>query len=94
MKGLLPNDIRERDDKSGSTIPTVLNRFLMDVNKFEKLIQESKKTAASKYIDFKKFHNWFDLMKNRGKDFVNPGGFYTYIKLMIFIKDNPELFNE
>ena len=96
MKGMIPETIRLRNDKSGATIPTVLMRMLHDKDKIEKIIQAAKSNArAGKYIDLKEYENWFYRMANRSEQKklnINPGAFYNYLKTILFIEKNPVLF--
>jgi asparagine synthase (glutamine-hydrolysing) len=95
MEGILPEKIQWRNDKSGATIPTVFMRLIQDKDQFEHLINSAKQNEIiKKYIDLNKYEQWFYNLSNRTKDdkFVNPGAFYTYIKLILFIKKNPSLF--
>jgi len=96
MKEILPESIRLRNDKSGTTIPTVFMRMVNDKNKIIEIISRSKgNEKITYYIDFEKYSKWFNLMLRRSveqrKD-INPGTFYNYLKLMLFIEQNPSLF--
>lgn len=95
MEGILPEKIQWRNDKSGATIPTVFMRMIDDKDQFAQLITRAKQNEiVKKYIDLDKYEQWFYNLSNRTKDhkFVNPGAFYTYIKLILFIEKNPSLF--
>ena len=96
MKGILPETIRLRNDKSGATIPTVYMRFVKDQDKIEAFIQKAKTNPIiTRYIDIKEFELWFKRTKNRSTQkeiTANPGAFYSYLKLMLFIQKNPNLF--
>lgn len=94
MKNMLPENIRLRNDKTGATIPTVQMRLLKDKQKIGDLIQKSKtNTPISKYIDIEKFESWYqDKVSEENSKNMNPGAFYNYLKLMLFIEKNPNLF--
>ncbi len=95
MEGVLPEKIQWRNDKSGATIPTVFMRMIHDKDQFEQLISNAKQIEIiTKYIDLDKYEQWFHKLCNRTKDnkFVNPGAFYNYVKLILFIQKNPSLF--
>jgi len=98
MKGLLPKEIQWRNDKSGATIPTVFMRTLMDKDEIVKIIRSSKSNKKiTKYIDLDKYEKWFHKLLGRSVDkdeVVNPGAFYNYLKLILYIEKYPELFNE
>jgi asparagine synthase (glutamine-hydrolysing) len=98
MEGLLPTEIQWREDKSGATIPTVFMRTLMDKAEILEIIRRSKSNAKiTKYIDLDKYENWFNqlLTRSESKDrVVNPGAFYNYLKLILFIEKYPNYFND
>jgi len=70
--------------------------MLQDKDKIEKIIQAAKSnTKINKYIDLKEYENWFYRMAKRsdGKQpSINPGAFYNYLKTILFIEKNPNLF--
>lgn len=92
MKGILPETIRLRNDKSGATIPTVFMRFTKDKHKIENIILKAKSNKKiTKYIDIVKYEKWFKR-NLQGDSIINPGAFYNYLKLILFIEQNPSLF--
>jgi asparagine synthase (glutamine-hydrolysing) len=95
MKGYLPDEIRWRNDKSGATIPTVFLRTLKDKDKIMEIIEQAKSNPKiTQYIDTHKFEKWSNAFFNRSQNdrFINPGAFFNYLKLILFIKDNPSSF--
>lgn len=96
MEGMLPKEILWRNDKSGATIPTVFMRTLKDKNLIKELIDKAKTSnKVLQYIDHKKLEVWFDLLISRDEhkgELVNPAAFYNYLKLIIYIENNPKLF--
>jgi asparagine synthase (glutamine-hydrolysing) len=98
VDGILPPEIQWRNDKSGATIPTVFMRTLMDKDEIIEIIRRSKSNKKiTKYIDLDKYENWFHKLLGRSVDkdeIVNPGAFYNYLKLILYIEKYPELFNE
>ena len=98
IEGIVPKEIQWRNDKSGATIPTVLIRTLKDKDKILEIINQAKtNTRIKKYIDPEKYENWYYKIINRSKNkdkFINPGAFYNYLKLILFIDTNPGLFDE
>jgi len=95
MEGYLPDEIRWRSDKSGATIPTVFLRALKDKDKITEIIVRAKSNPKiTRYIDMDKFGKWSAAFFQRSqKDkFINPGAFFNYLKLILFIEDNPSLF--
>ena len=95
---IVPKEIQWRNDKSGATIPTVLMRTIKDKDKILEIINQAKtNTRIKKYIDLEKYETWFYKIINRSKNkekFINPGAFYNYLKLILFIDANPDLFDE
>lgn len=96
MDGLLPEEIQWRNDKSGATIPTVFMRTLNDEKQIWELFKKAKSNQKiTQFIDISRLEAWFDLLVKRAnhKDKnVNPGAFYNYLKLILYIEQNPELF--
>lgn len=98
IEGILPKKIQWRNDKSGATIPTVFMRTLMDKDEILEIIHRSKSNKnITKYIDLDNYEKWFHKLlirsENKG-EVVNPGAFYNYLKLILYIEKYPELFNE
>ncbi|MDY6800427.1 MAG: asparagine synthase-related protein [Bacteroidota bacterium] len=95
MEGYLPDEIRWRNDKSGATIPTVYLRTLKDKDKIIEIIEQAKSNPnITQYIDMQKYEKWCSVFFQRSQNdkFINPGAFYNYLKLILFINDNPSLF--
>src|SRR6056297_1513896 len=95
MAGYLPDEIRWRNDKSGATIPTVFLRTLKDKGKTMEIITRTKTNPKiTQYIDMNKFEKWGAAFFQRSqKDkFINPGAFFNYLKLILYIENNPSLF--
>lgn len=95
MDGYLPKEIQWRNDKSGATIPTVYMRALQDKDKIERIIKRARSNPRiNQYIDMEKYEQWYEKFFQRSKNykFNNPGAFFNYLKLILFIEDNPSLF--
>ena len=95
MKEILPEGIRLRNDKSGTTIPTVFMRMLHDTDKIDDiLLRAAKNPKIKSFIDIELLKNWHESLKRRSQNDrnINPGAFYNYLKLILFIEQNPELF--
>jgi len=96
IEEFVPEKIFKRNDKSGTAIPTVFMRLLNDREKIAAIIIRSKSnTKITKYIDIDAYEKWFNkICKRSEKDqaILNPGAFYNYLKLILFIEQNPELF--
>ncbi len=86
MKGLLPEKIRLRNDKTGATVPTVQQRFIQDYDNISKAIEEGRKNEIP-YFDYKKLKEWQERIRNRGfKDKVpaNPGAFFNGLQVILW----------
>lgn len=96
MEGIIPEKIQWRNDKSGATIPTVFMRMLNDKEKIDEIINRAKlNPLTSQFIDFNKYEKWFNNLCQRSKKeqkAINPGAFHNYLKLILFIEQNPSLF--
>ena len=95
IEGIVPEKIQWRNDKSGATIPTVFMRMINEKSEIEKIIEQAKTNEQIKtYIDLEKYEQWFNKLCKRTKEskFINPGAFYNYLKLILFIQENPSLF--
>ncbi len=95
MEGFLPDEIRWRNDKSGATIPTVFMRALKDKNKITEIIGQAKSNPkVNRYIDMDKYEKWCNnfFQRSQNNKFINPGAFFNYLKLILFIEKNPSLF--
>lgn len=81
MKGILPDSIRLRIDKTGATIPNVLYRVVKDESIFRELIEEGRKNNINHYVDYNKLHWMLDQFMSEAarknlsfgaKVFLNP----------------------
>jgi len=97
IEGIVPKKIQWREDKSGSTIPTVYSRFLKDKEYIGDIIKRSKKNLrVLKYLDIDKLERWYECMidiDNSGRP-LYPSAFYNNLKLILFIEKYPEYFEE
>lgn len=95
MKEILPESIRLRNDKSGTTIPSVFFRMINDTKLIELILDRAQNNSAiTMRIDIEALRSWLNRLKNRSKEdkYINPSTFYNYIKLIYFIEQNPSLF--
>ncbi|MBU8892222.1 MAG: hypothetical protein KOO66_05550 [Bacteroidales bacterium] len=96
IDSIVPKEIQWRNDKSGATIPTVFMRTMNDKNNILELINRVKSNETIKsYIDIDRYEQWFLQLCKRSEETnenINPGAFYNYLKLILFIKKNPKLF--
>ncbi len=93
MKGYLPDKIRNRNDKTGATVPTVQHRFIKDYYPIKKLIHESEKQGI-KYFE----HTHLRLMQERirYRSFIDkipshPGAFINALKILLWLKSSQEI---
>ncbi|MGE0090665.1 MAG: asparagine synthase-related protein, partial [Bacteroidales bacterium] len=96
IEEFVPEEIFKRNDKSGTTIPTVFMRMLNDKDKIAEIISRSKlNPIITSYIDLGAYEKWYIKLCQRSQQKqtnINPGAFYNYLKLIIFIEQNPSLF--
>lgn len=86
MKGLVPDSIRMRTDKRGTTIPSVQKRMLKDYDPIRELILISKSENKYHYIDYDKMLVWQELLRNRSRRTdipYNPAGFYNSLQILL-----------
>jgi asparagine synthase (glutamine-hydrolysing) len=96
IEGIVPEKIQWRNDKSGATIPTVFMRMIKDKEEILEIIHHAKSNnLITKYIDLDQYEKWFLSFCKRSEvkqKNINPGAFYNYLKLILFIEQNPSLF--
>lgn len=86
LKGLLPDKIRLRNDKTGATVPTVQQRFVKDYDEITDLIERSRLQNKYHYLDYDRMLAWQKRMLNRGfKDKVpaNPSAFFNSLQILL-----------
>ena len=91
IKGFVPEQIRQRDDKSGATIPQT---FYSLVNEREAIMDLINSCSGSAYLneifDFSRFPEWYERLVKRDKKDLNylmPGAFYEYLMILIYFRD-------
>ncbi len=96
LEGIVPEKIQWRNDKSGATIPTVHMRMMNDSEQILEIITRAKSNKLiTQYIDVNKYEQWFNKLRKRSEKKyrdINPGAFYNYLKLILFIENNPTMF--
>jgi asparagine synthase (glutamine-hydrolysing) len=65
MDGILPDKIRMRTHKSGTTIPNVFARVFTDRERFQKMIDQSRQRNRYHYVDYDKLQTMLDILKNK-----------------------------
>lgn len=88
IRGFVPEAIRQRDDKSGTTIPQT---FYHLVNEKEALMDIVKRAGHSAFLkeifDFSRFEMWYEALVKRDAadmNYLMPGAFYAYLMMMIY----------
>jgi asparagine synthase (glutamine-hydrolysing) len=91
ITGFVPEKIRQRDDKSGTTIPQ--SHYSL-VTERELILDLVSSCSSSEFLigifDFSRFPGWYDrLVKRDPKDmnYLMPGAFYTYLMAMLYYRD-------
>jgi asparagine synthetase B (glutamine-hydrolysing) len=91
MKGFVPEDIRQRDDKSGSTIPQTHYSFRTERNEILGFIMKASQSPYLEQIfDFSKFPIWYEKLAKRDPNDMNymmPGAFYTCLMIISYYLD-------
>jgi asparagine synthase (glutamine-hydrolysing) len=86
IKGVVPEEIRLRADKTGAVIPHMYLRLKKD----RELILDFLNKCASEgnlnhIFDFSRFEGWLDALLERNPDEMNylmPGAFYNYLMIL------------
>jgi len=92
ITGHVPESIRQRDDKSGSTIPHIQYTLAREREEILTLVREgSQSSRLCEIFDFSRFESWYErLVKRDPKDinYLMPGAFYDYLMVMMYFKSN------
>lgn len=88
MKGTVPDEIYERNDKSGVTIPYIQPKLKEERHLFLSLFEEhSSQGELAEIFDFSKMNEWYEKLVARDEKEMNylmPGAFYNYLMIMIY----------
>jgi asparagine synthase (glutamine-hydrolysing) len=88
IEGFVPEEIRRRDDKSGTTIPHTYYSLVNERNNILSLVDSCSGSDFLRQIfDFSRFPQWYDKLVKRDKSDMNylmPGAFYNYLMIMIY----------
>ena len=86
LKGVIPETIRLRADKTGAVIPHTYLRLKKDRELILNFIQScSTDSYLNQIFDFSRFENWLDALLERNPDDINylmPGAFYNYLMIL------------
>lgn len=90
IKGFVPEEIRNRNDKSGTTIPHVYNSLVNERETILALIEEaSSSTELNRIFDFERFPAWYESLVARDEKDMNslmPGAFFQYLMMLLYYK--------
>lgn len=91
IKGFVPEAIRQRDDKSGSTIPQTIYSFVKEGDIILDFIKEAyESNFLNEIFDFSKFPEWYEKLAKRepvDMNYMMPGAFYTYLMMLFYYLD-------
>ncbi len=92
IRGFVPEEIRNRDDKSGSTIPQTLFSLSNEREEILNIVREAGNSPfLNEIFDLSRFPEWYEKMVKRDKKDMNylmPGAFYDYLMIMLYFKDS------
>lgn len=87
--GIIPDQVRRRNNKAGTMIPNIFYRFSIDEEKFRRIINDGKENNEYHYVDYDKMDKMIEalLERNKGKS-INFGirAFYCAMSVLILQK--------
>jgi asparagine synthase (glutamine-hydrolysing) len=87
MTGYVPESIRQRNDKSGTTIPQSFYSLVNEMDEILGLINYGSASAELQEIfDFQRFPAWYERLVERDPaemNYLNPGAFYAYLMIIL-----------
>jgi asparagine synthase (glutamine-hydrolysing) len=93
IRGFVPEEIRTRDDKSGSTIPQTMQSLINDRDEILNLVQRASEIPfLHKIFDFSKFPGWLEKLVRHDPsetNYLNPGAFYDYLMILLYYLEKP-----
>jgi len=91
ITGFVPEIIRQRDDKTGTTIPQTYYSLIQEKEKILGMINGCKgKNKIQEIFDLSRFPKWYDKLVQRQEEdmnSMNPGAFYTYLMMLMYYSD-------
>ncbi len=91
IAGFVPEVIRQRNDKSGTTIPQSYYSLIREKESILSLVRGGKENEKIKEIfDISRFPKWYEKMVLREEEdlnSLNPGAFYTYLMMLMYYRD-------
>jgi asparagine synthase (glutamine-hydrolysing) len=92
IKDFVPEKIRQRDDKSGTTIPHMYYSLVKEKDQILDLVNSCKDNVRiNEMMDLSKFPEWYDRLVKRDKkemNYLNPGAFYDYLMILMYFKED------
>jgi asparagine synthase (glutamine-hydrolysing) len=92
IKSYVPEEIWQRADKSGSTIPQLYFSLL---NEKDLILDLVKSCSNSQYLmeifDLSRFPKWYERLVKRDKadmNYLMPGAFYDYLMILLYYRDS------
>jgi asparagine synthase (glutamine-hydrolysing) len=86
LRGIIPESIRLRADKTGAVIPHTYLRLRKDKELIAGYLQKCSSDGYLNHIfDFSRFENWIEALLERNPDDMNylmPGAFYNYLMII------------
>jgi asparagine synthase (glutamine-hydrolysing) len=93
IKGFVPEEIRLRNDKLGSTIPQTLYHLATEKEELFSVIREAEKSPYLKEIfDFPKFETWYEKLVRRDpkeRQYLLTGTYFTYLMILMYYTEHP-----
>jgi hypothetical protein len=91
IAGFVPEVIRQRNDKSGTTIPQTYYSLLQDKEGILDIVNGCKgKKNIQQIFELSRFPEWYErlvLRKEEDMNAMNPGLFYTYLMMLMYYRD-------
>ena len=88
IAGFVPEVIRQRNDKSGTTIPQAYYRLIREKENILSIVNNCKgKSKIQEIFDLSRFPKWHDMLVSREEEdlnAMNPGAFYTYLMMLLY----------
>lgn len=88
IKGFVPEVIRQRNDKSGTTIPQTYFSLIREKESILSMVNECRgQSQLEEIFDLSRFPEWYEKLVARAKEdmnYLNPGAFYTYLMMLMY----------
>jgi len=93
IQGIVPEEIRLRNDKSVSTIPQMLHGLVTDRDALMQIVADaSGHPVLNQLFDLSRFSDWYDrLVKRDAKEmnYLMPGAFWGYLMILLYFEKSP-----